>query len=101
MTKKQIFILVSVFIVFFVWTAYEIAILHRNIRKVRKEAWFDTNDRRDAEMKDIKYCLEHLESRIDQFHGKDPEYPNGYPLWEKKETIKRDPLIEYMIDQCL
>ena len=61
---------------FFVWTTYEISILHENIRKVRKEAWFATNDRRNAEMIVIKHCLEHLESRIEQFHGKDPEHPN-------------------------
>jgi hypothetical protein len=101
MTKKQILVLSLVFTSFFIWHICEISILHKNIRKVRKEAWFDTHDISDTEIREIKYCIEHLESRINQFHGKDLDYPNGYPLWEERPKRERDPLTEYLIDQCL
>ena len=100
MDKKFIFLLTA-FLGLAALHVYDMFMMHKAIRQVRKEAWFDSHSESDFDIIDIKYCLQHLEARIEQYHGSDPDYSTGYPIWEKKRKEKHDPLIEYLIDKCI
>jgi hypothetical protein len=99
--KKQTIFLILTFTGLFLWTSYEINLLHKNIRQVRREAWFDSQASTDSELMAIKECLEYLESRINEHFGPHPDYPTGYPLWKNKTKQPKDPLIDYIIDQIV
>ena len=99
--NKQAIVTSLAFVGFFIWHVYEINILHKNIRKVRKEAWFDSHENSDREIINMRYLLIHLADRVDSYHGAHPDYPQGYPICEEEKEIKRDPLTEYLIDQSL
>ncbi len=99
MNKQAIFFGLA-FTGLFVLHLYDIRLLHDNIKKVRKEAWFDANRQTDSDVINIKFYLEHLEERMNRYHGPHPDYPEGYPIWDKKEK-EIDPITDYLIDKCL
>jgi len=98
--KKNIFIW-SLFITYFIWTNYELHLMHKNIKQVRKEAMFDSHRQNYAEIIHIKNCLEYLEFKIKFPSQSHPEYPEGFPIWEEVKATERDQLIEYLIDASL
>lgn len=98
--NKQIFFIILAFITLFIWNEYQISIMYNNIKKVRKEAWFNSHEISDMDIRDIKSCLKYLEKRINSYHGVDPHRPMGYKFGRIKKS-KKDPLLEYLIDKSL